>query len=65
MGLRLTTVTLVRQSHVYGHAGSAEDKQQDGYLHDARSVPRRPQDQGGVPQSRTFQVSGQHNCTLI
>lgn len=44
------------QAHVHGDERRAEDQQQNGDIHHAGGVPRRPQDQGGVPESGAVQV---------
>lgn len=41
---------------MHGDAWSPEDQQQDRDLHHARGLPRRPQDQGRVPEPRPLQV---------
>ncbi|KAJ8875053.1 hypothetical protein PR048_022943 [Dryococelus australis] len=44
-------------AHVHGDARRAEDQQQDDDVDDARRVPRRPQDAGGVSQLGPVQVT--------
>lgn len=45
------SASLCLQAHVHGDARSPEDEQPHGDEHHARSLPRGPQDPGGVPDS--------------
>ena len=43
---------------MHGDERRPEDQQQDSDVDDAGRLPRRPQDQGGVPQPGALQVGG-------